>query len=124
MIRKHIDIIAIAVLLSGAALYSGTREFAKTSVGRYRTVAFNNVMKHALQCARSQTAQSLRSAEVQRAVETQVQRTMQPQSQCAFEARLNRVIQMHVERALEINRVVTQKLQCAREVSISTDSTE
>jgi hypothetical protein len=66
VIGKHIDLVAIAVLLGGAALYTGTRELALTQVRPDKAVAFSQVIQRAMRCSRS--ARAARSINVHRTI--------------------------------------------------------
>jgi hypothetical protein len=67
VIGKHIDLLAIAVLLGGAVLYTGTRELALSQAGPYyKAGAFSQVIQRAMRCKR--TARATRSIDIHRAI--------------------------------------------------------
>jgi hypothetical protein len=66
VIGKHIDVIAILVLLGGAALYTGTRELALSQLRSYKAVAFSQVIQRAMRC--NGAARAVRSVNVHRAI--------------------------------------------------------
>jgi hypothetical protein len=65
---KHIDVIAIAALLAGAALYSEARETALFHIQSYKTAAFSQVIQRAMRCPH--TARAVRALHVDRTFTT------------------------------------------------------
>ena len=57
MIGKHVDVIAIALLLGGAALYSGARQLALVEVVPYKRMVLSQAVMQrvhrAISCSRS-----------------------------------------------------------------------
>jgi hypothetical protein len=55
---KHVDVIAIALLLGAAALYSGARNLAVVHVNSYQRIALSQAVHRAFKCSRAAKAQS------------------------------------------------------------------
>lgn len=55
---KHVDVIAIALLLGAAAIYSEARTFAVVHVNSYQRIALSQTIQRAFKCSRSARAQS------------------------------------------------------------------
>ncbi len=66
MIGKHVDVIAIALLLGGAALYTEARNLSLLEVIPNQRIAFSQAVQRAFRCSRS--VRVTRSATVQRAL--------------------------------------------------------
>jgi hypothetical protein len=65
---KHVDIVAVAVLLAGAALYSEARQVAVVRISPYDGVKISQVLQRAMRCSRS--AKATRAVTINRAVVT------------------------------------------------------
>lgn len=53
MIGKHVDLIAIGLLLGGAALYTGARDVARIQIAPYTRTALSQTIQRAMRCSRS-----------------------------------------------------------------------
>ena len=66
MIGKHVDVIAIGLLLGGAALYTGARNLALIDVIPNQRVALSAAVHRVFRCSRS--VRVTRAASLQRAL--------------------------------------------------------
>ena len=57
MISKYVDVIAIGVLLGGAALYSGARHLSLIEVVPNKRIALSETIQRAMRCSHSVRAQ-------------------------------------------------------------------
>lgn len=53
MIGKNVDLIAVALLLGGAALYSGARNLALIEVIPHQRLVLSQAVQRAMRCPRS-----------------------------------------------------------------------
>ena len=66
MIGKHVDVIAIVLLLGGAALYTGARNLALIEVVPGSRIALTQAVQRAIRCSRA--VRVTRAAGIRRAL--------------------------------------------------------
>ena len=66
MIGKHVDVIAIVLLLGGAALYTGARNLALIELVPGKRIALTQAVQRAIRCSRA--VRVTRTASIRRAL--------------------------------------------------------